>query len=96
MPNSRSRNIADFLGATDSANTNNIDIEYAPLSTIDDSSSVASIIQNNGIAAYSTKDNLPLSGLTLGQQAYVIDTKRYYISNGSGWYNIQIDDSAGA
>ena len=96
MPNSRSRDIADFLGATDSANTSNVYIQYAPLGTIDDSADVISIIQNNGIAAYSTRNNLPSSGLTLGQQAYVIDSKRYYISNGSGWYNVQIDDSAGA
>jgi len=43
-----------------------------------------------GITVYSTIDNLPTTGLTAGDQAYVTTTSRLYISNGSGWYNVAL------
>lgn len=43
-----------------------------------------------GVQVYATKENLPTTGLTSGDQAYVTNTSRLYISNGSGWYNVAL------
>ena len=43
-----------------------------------------------GLTVYATKENLPSTGLTSGDQAYVTNTSRFYISNGSGWYNVAL------
>ena len=34
-----------------------------------------------GLTVYATKENLPSTGLTSGDQAYVTNTSRFYISN---------------
>ena len=39
---------------------------------------------------YATIDDLPLSGASTGDQAYVSGNNRLYIWNGSGWYNIAL------
>ena len=44
----------------------------------------------SSLAVYATKENLPATGLTSGDQAYVSNTSRFYISNGSGWYNVAL------
>ena len=44
----------------------------------------------SSLAVYATKENLPYTGLTSGDQAYVTNTSRFYISNGSGWYNVAL------
>ena len=43
-----------------------------------------------GLTVYATKENLPSTGLTSGDQAYVTNSSRFYISNGSGWYNVAL------
>ena len=43
-----------------------------------------------GLTVYATKEDLPTSGLTAGDQAYVSASSRLYVSNGSGWYNIAL------
>ena len=43
-----------------------------------------------GLTVYATLDDLPTTGLTSGDQAYVSATSRFYISNGSGWYNVAL------
>jgi len=43
-----------------------------------------------GLTVYATKEDLPTSGLTSGDQAYVTGNSRFYISNGSGWYNVAL------
>ena len=43
-----------------------------------------------GLTVYASVDNLPTTGLTSGDQAYVTDTSRLYVSNGSGWYNVAL------
>lgn len=43
-----------------------------------------------GLSVYATIDDLPTSGLTSGDQAYVTSSSRFYISNGSGWYNVAL------
>ena len=40
-----------------------------------------------GLTVYSDLDSLPTSGLEAGDQAFVSGNQRFYISNGSGWYN---------
>ena len=39
---------------------------------------------------YATIDDLPLSGASTGDQAYVSGNNRLYIWNGTGWYNIAL------
>jgi len=43
-----------------------------------------------GLTVYATKEDLPTSGLTAGDQAYVSANSRLYVSNGSGWYNVAL------
>ena len=87
---SRSRDIADFLGKTEIANTaNNALLNTA--SSIDaglDSAQVLAIA--GGLTVYATLDDLPTSGLTSGDQAFITATNRIYVSNGIGWYNVAL------
>ena len=87
---SRSRDIAEFLGKTESANTTNVALLNTTSNVGLDSAQVSSIANAAGLTVYATKENLPASGLTSGDQAYVTDTSRLYISNGSGWYNVAL------
>ncbi len=86
----RSRDIAEFLGKTESANTTNVALLNSTSNVGLDSAQVSSIANAAGLTVYATKENLPSSGLTSGDQAYVTDTSRLYISNGSGWYNVAL------
>jgi hypothetical protein len=43
-----------------------------------------------GLTVYATLDDLPTSGFSSGDQAFVSDASRLYISNGSGWYNVAL------
>jgi|MDTC01.3.fsa_nt_gb hypothetical protein len=45
---------------------------------------------DGGLTVYSSVDNLPTTGLTSGDQAFISSTSRMYISNGSGWYNVAL------
>jgi hypothetical protein len=47
-----------------------------------------------GIKIYTTAAELPTTGLTAGDQAFVTSTGRLYISNSSGWYNIALINQA--
>ena len=73
----RVRDIAKILGVTEAANPTN-----AVLTSTADGS--------GGVTVYATKEDLPSSGLTSGDQAYVTANSRFYISNGSGWYNVAL------
>jgi len=55
-----------------------------------DSAQVTTIATDAGLAVYSTLDSLPISNLTSGDQAYVEENNRLYISNGTGWYNVSL------
>jgi len=55
-----------------------------------DSAQVTAIAGEVGLSVYSTLDDLPTTGLTSGDQAFVSSTNRFYISNGSGWYNVAL------
>ena len=72
----RVRDIAKILSVTETANTSNV--------------ALASIEDGVGLQVYATLDDLPTTGLTSGDQAYIEATNRIYISNGSGWYNVAL------
>jgi hypothetical protein len=75
MP-SKIRDIADILGITEAAN---------PTKAV-----LTSAADGSGLSVYATLDDLPTSGLTSGDQAFITETSRLYISNGSGWYNVAL------
>lgn len=60
----------------------------ATYSGIKQSVATAAGVGGGGLDVYATIDDLPTSGLTAGDQAYITATSRLYVSNGSGWYNI--------
>ena len=76
MTVSRNRDIARFLGKTEKNNTSNFRLTHTG--------------DGSGLVVYATKENLPTTGLTSGDQAFVTNTSRLYISNGSGWYNVAL------
>ena len=80
----RSRDIADMLSKTELANTGN-EALITTFDTVD--SAYVSANSTPALVFYSTLDSLPVSGLSVGQQAYVSANNRLYISDGSGWYN---------
>ena len=87
---SRTRDIADILSSTEVLNTSNNALLNTSSEVGLDSAQVSTIANAAGLTVYATKENLPTSGLTSGDQAYVTDTSRMYISNGSGWYNVAL------
>ena len=76
MTVSRNRDIARFLGKTEKNNTSNFRLTHTG--------------DGSGLVVYATKENLPTTGLTSGDQAFVTNTSRLYISNGYGWYNVAL------
>ena len=54
-------------------------------------SALASPVVNSSIPAsltvYQSFDSLPSSGLSMGDQALVVDSAKFYISDGSAWYS---------
>lgn len=89
----RIRDIARIIGKSEAQNTNNNRyITEAPF----DSAKVTNIIeeQSSPIAKYDSIGALPTSGLTSGDRALVensdSNSARFYISNGSGWYNMAL------
>jgi hypothetical protein len=51
---------------------------------------VAFSTAGGGVTVYDTIDNLPTTGNSTGDQAFVSGSNRLYIWNGSGWYNIAL------
>ena len=51
---------------------------------------ISSDVTLGGATVYASRSNLPTSGNTAGDQAYVTANNRLYIWNGSGWYNIAL------
>ena len=52
-------------------------------------------IASAGVSAnqYDSLAALPLTGIEAGTKAFVEDSDRLYISNGTGWYNVTFDSS---
>lgn len=54
-----------------------------------DSAEVVDILDNDRlVSVYDSIGELPVTSLVAGTEAYVKGTNRYYITNGTGWYNI--------
>jgi hypothetical protein len=86
---SRVRDITKFLEETRKTNTDLKALRPSTTSTID-SAAVLVMKSASGMSVFSTLDSLPVTSLTIGQQAYVTENSRIYISNGSGWYNVAV------
>ena len=91
----RTRDIAAILGRTEITNPQNNRIFTIGDTSNVDSAYVTSIASAGGLSYYSTLDSLPISSLTAGDEAFVSANNRYYISNGSGWYSVEMIDSLG-
>lgn len=92
----RTRDIAAILGKTEITNPQNKRILTIDDTSIVDSAYVTSIASiGASLTYYSTLDSLPTSSLTAGDEAFVSANNRYYISNGSGWYSVEMIDSLG-
>ena len=67
-------------------------VDNSALTTIDilDSADIVSIANSTSAATavFDTLDSLPTTGLSEGQQAFVNENNRLYLSNGTGWYNL--------
>ena len=91
----RTRDIAAILGKTEITNPPNNRILTIDDTSNVDSAYVTSIASTGALTYYSTLDSLPTSSLTAGDEAFVSANNRYYISNGSGWYSVEMIDSLG-
>lgn len=91
----RTRDIAAILGNTEITNPQNKRVLTVDDTGVVDSAYVTSIASAGGLSYYSTLDSLPTTSLTAGDEAFVSANNRYYISNGSGWYGIEMIDSLG-
>jgi len=91
----RTRDIAAILGQTEITNPQNNRVLTLDDTSVVDSAYVTSIASAGGLSYYSTLDSLPTSSLTAGDEAFVSANNRYYISNGSGWYSVEMIDSLG-
>ena len=91
----RTRDIAAILGNTEITNAQNKRILTVDDTGVVDSAYVTSIASAGGLSYYSTLDSLPTTSLTAGDEAFVSANNRYYISNGSGWYGVEMIDSLG-
>jgi hypothetical protein len=91
----RTRDIAAILGKTEITNPQNNRILTIDDTSVVDSAYVTSIASAGALTYYSTLDSLPTSSLTAGDEAFVSANNRYYISNGSGWYSVEMIDSLG-
>ena len=91
----RTRDIAAILGNTEITNPQNKRVLTVDDTSVVDSAYVTTISSAGGLSYYSTLDSLPTTSLTAGDEAFVSANNRYYISNGSGWYGIEMIDSLG-
>lgn len=55
---------------------------------------IIGLAEGVGTKTYTTAAELPTTGLTAGDQAFVTSTGRLYISNSNGWYNIALINQA--
>ena len=78
----RIADIATMLGKTALSNTNKTKLL--------DSSDLPVTTPGASVIYFDTLDSLPSSNLSAGDQAFVQANQRYYVSNGSGWYNVAL------
>ena len=78
MPASRARKLSQLMS------------EGGSLDTQIDSSGTSGEIGAAGVIVYDTVNDLPTTGLTAGDEAFVSGSNRLYISNGTGWYSVAL------
>ena len=78
----RTADIASMLGKTALSNPNKLKIL--------DSSDLPVTAPGSSVEYFNTLDSLPSINLTSGDQAFVQANQRFYVSNGSGWYNVAL------
>ena len=85
------RDIAKMLNTTEQVNSTNQPLAF----TVMDSAQVTTIASGSTgtFASYTSIDSLPISGVSAGSSAYVTSSQRYYMYEGSGWYNIKLDSA---
>ena len=88
MAKSINRILAELIQPDGDVKFEHLDEAPQPL----DSANIVSIANSSGlgIAYYDSLSQLPISGLTAGDQAFVEANQRLYVSNGSGWYNVSL------
>ena len=91
----RTRDIAAILGKTEITNSQNKRVLTVNDDGFVDSAYVSTISVANRLSYYSTVDSLPSSSLTAGDQAFVADSNKLYISDGIIWNGIVMIDSLG-
>lgn len=84
---SKLRDIARIMGKTEANNPDNNRLLFSG-ENLTDSAETIRIASDTAMSVYTGIDSLPVTDLTAGQHAYVSGTNRYYISNGTGWYNV--------
>ena len=89
----RNRDIAKFLGKTETSNTVNSRLIAEGQDVGLDSAEITTIATGKGLQSFTTLDSLPVTNLTAGDQAFVESDQRLYISNGNGWYNVALINS---
>ena len=76
------RDLASILGKTQALNPEK--------SALLDSADLPVTAVSSGILALSSLDSLPAASLSPGDTAYISSSNRFYVSNGSGWYNVAL------
>ena len=88
---SKVRDIARFLGKTEASNTTNARLLTVGEGGLDSAAADPVIEAAAGtIDYYTSLDSLPTTNLVANTRAFVESNSRYYISNGSGWYNVAL------
>lgn len=90
---SKSRDIAKFAGSSSVFNYPTTDGSDGHVLTTDGAGNLlleAASGGGAGVTSYTNASDLPLSGNTAGDLAYVNETGRLYVNNGTGWYNVSL------
>ena len=74
----------------DTVTVSGVTYTYSSAKTRWDGAAESSSSSGSSTTVYATIDDLPLSGASTGDQAYVSGNNRLYIWNGTGWYNIAL------
>ena len=83
------RDIAKMLNTTESTNSDNKRLVFTQLDS--DLVNTVAAASDGNFASYSSIDSLPVQSISAGATAYVTSLQRYYMYEGSGWYNIHLD-----
>lgn len=88
---SRSRDIAKFAGSASVFVYPTTDGSDGQTLTTDGAGNLLlEAASGAGVTSYTNASDLPLSGNTAGDLAYVNETARLYVNNGTGWYNVSL------